>query len=122
MATTGWDRGLFMLETELCAGSGNEATLDNGEKSTGLRKEVTRLSSMPQIGQQSGACPMTGAFADPIRETCLAPSPGNAFAVLAETLSQSPVEIVHANSLEKAKLASLATKHAMPRDQSTDNG
>jgi hypothetical protein len=33
------------------------------------------------------ACPMTGAFADPIRETCLAPSPGNAFAVLAETLS-----------------------------------
>lgn len=43
-----------MLETELCAGSGNEATVDNGEKSTGLRKEVTRLSSMPQIGQQSG--------------------------------------------------------------------
>lgn len=35
---------------------------------------------------------------------------------------QSPVEIVHANSLEKAKLASLATKHGMPRDQSTDNG
>jgi hypothetical protein len=35
---------------------------------------------------------------------------------------QSPVEIVNANSLEKAKLAPLATKHGLPRDQSTDNG
>lgn len=33
------------------------------------------------------AYPMTGEFADLIRETCLAPSPGNAFAVLAKILS-----------------------------------
>ena len=33
------------------------------------------------------ACPMTGAFADLIRETCLASSRGNVFAVLAKTLS-----------------------------------
>ncbi|KGO64563.1 hypothetical protein PITC_094030 [Penicillium italicum] len=35
---------------------------------------------------------------------------------------QSLVEILQANSLEKAKLASLAPKHGTPRDQSTDNG
>lgn len=67
-----------MFETELCAGSGNEATVDNEEKSTGLRKEVTSLSSMPQIeqvGRPSCGCQRTYVKAIPGRNSTTVAGP-----------------------------------------------